>query len=167
MSNFPDATASNSLPEREITYSFYVILKLASNMHFKTTHQILNLSWHASFIFYYRQPLFNVHSAFWCCLNFWSIGMNAWVSPPLSGVWGKELHWWIKYSKSSEILLGIFAPWTNGSLFSNRISFSNIVYYICTIFLWKWSNIMHFESAPWILLAWCFSTRASVVKVLR
>ena len=34
------------------------------------------------------------------------------------------------------------------------------------ISVWKWTNTMNILSALWILMAWCFSTRASVATVL-
>ena len=34
------------------------------------------------------------------------------------------------------------------------------------IFIWNWSNTMNILSALWILMAWCFITRASVATVL-
>ena len=37
---------------------------------------------------------------------------------------------------------------------------------MCNSFIWNWSNTMNVYSALWILMAWCFSTRASVATVL-
>ena len=37
---------------------------------------------------------------------------------------------------------------------------------MCNIFIWNWSNKINVQSALWILMAWCFSTRASVATVL-
>ena len=37
---------------------------------------------------------------------------------------------------------------------------------MCNIFIWNWSNTMNVQSALWILMAWCLSTRASVATVL-
>ena len=37
---------------------------------------------------------------------------------------------------------------------------------MCSIFIWNRSNTMNVESALWILMAWCFSTRTSVATVL-
>ena len=53
-----------------------------------------------------------------------------------------------------------------GHFFQNVISFSDAVHLMCNIFIWSWSNTMNFWSALWILMAWCFSTRASVAIVL-
>ena len=36
---------------------------------------------------------------------------------------------------------------------------------ISAFFIWIWSNTMNFYSALWMLMAWCFSTRASVATV--
>ena len=53
-----------------------------------------------------------------------------------------------------------------GHFFKNVILFRNFVHHKCDIFIWNWSNTMNVESALWILMAWCFSTRASVATVL-
>ena len=54
-----------------------------------------------------------------------------------------------------------------GHFFQNVILFSNVVHYKCNIFfVWNWSNTMNVYSALWMLMAWCFSTRASVATVL-
>ena len=37
---------------------------------------------------------------------------------------------------------------------------------MCNIFIWNWSNRINVQSALWILMAWCFSTRASVATML-
>ena len=34
------------------------------------------------------------------------------------------------------------------------------------LFVWNWSNAVDIRSALWILMAWCFSTRASVATML-
>ena len=34
------------------------------------------------------------------------------------------------------------------------------------IFVWNWFNTVNIKSVLWILMAWCFSTRASVATVL-
>ena len=57
--------------------------------------------------------------------------------------------------------------------------FANIIFAICKQFIvciimsyyfhfsvWNWSNAMNIQSAPRILMAWCWSTRASVATVL-
>ena len=49
--------------------------------------------------------------------------------------------------------------------FRNLILFSN-VYYKCDFFLRQWSNAIHIWSALWVLMIWCFSTRASGATVL-
>ena len=36
----------------------------------------------------------------------------------------------------------------------------------CNIVVWNWFNTMKMLSALWVLMAWCFSTRASVTIVL-
>ena len=46
------------------------------------------------------------------------------------------------------------------------ISVPNVIHYQCNLFIWNWSNEMDIWSALWILMAWCFSTRASVVTML-
>ena len=51
-----------------------------------------------------------------------------------------------------------------GPFFQNVILFSIVVYCKCEIFVW--SNITNILSTLWILMAWCFSTRASVTTVL-
>ena len=53
-----------------------------------------------------------------------------------------------------------------GHCFQNVISFYDAVHLMCNIFIWNWSNTMNVQSALWILMAWCFSTRASVATVL-
>ena len=57
-------------------------------------------------------------------------------------------------------------PQTTGYFFQNEILFYDIVPYNCNISLWNWSNTMIIESTLWILMAWCFSTRASVAKLM-
>ena len=57
--------------------------------------------------------------------------------------------------------------------------FANIILAICKQFIvciimsyyfhfsvWNWSNAMNIQSAPRMLMAWCWSTRASVATVL-
>ena len=56
--------------------------------------------------------------------------------------------------------------WLGHFFFQNVISFSDAVHLMCNIFIWNWSNTMNAYSALWILMAWCFSTRASVATVL-
>ena len=46
------------------------------------------------------------------------------------------------------------------------ISFSTVVHYDCNIFVWNWSNAVDIWSALWILMPWCWSTRASVATGL-
>ena len=41
-----------------------------------------------------------------------------------------------------------------------------IIHYICNNLAWNCSNTMHILSELWLLMAWCFSTRASVATVL-
>ena len=53
-----------------------------------------------------------------------------------------------------------------GHFFQNVILFSNLAHQKCNIFVWKWFNTMNVWSPLWILMAWCFSTRASVTTVL-
>ena len=53
-----------------------------------------------------------------------------------------------------------------GEFFSNVISFSNFVQYQCHILVPKLSNTLNNSSALWILMACCFSTRASVATIL-
>ena len=55
---------------------------------------------------------------------------------------------------------------TGSFFFQNVVSFSDAVHLMCNIFIWNWSNTMNVKSALWILMAWCFSTRASVATVL-
>ena len=55
---------------------------------------------------------------------------------------------------------------TGSFFFQNVISFSGAVHLMCNIFIWNWSNTINVKSAVWILMAWCFSTRASVATVL-
>ena len=38
--------------------------------------------------------------------------------------------------------------------------------YQCNISVWNWSITMNIYSALWVLMPWCFSTRASVATVL-
>ena len=53
-----------------------------------------------------------------------------------------------------------------GHFFQNGNSFSDAVHLMCNIFIWNWSDTMNVSSALRILMAWCFSTRASVATVL-
>ena len=53
-----------------------------------------------------------------------------------------------------------------GHFFQNVISFSDAIHLMCISRIWNWSNTMNVSSALWILMAWCFSTRASVATVL-
>ena len=53
-----------------------------------------------------------------------------------------------------------------GICFQNVISFSNVIPYKCHISVSNWSNTISIYSALWILMTWCFSTRASVATVL-
>ena len=46
----------------------------------------------------------------------------------------------------------------------NVILFSNIGSYNCNISIWNWIQ-WNIEPALWVLMAWCFSTRASVATV--
>ena len=55
---------------------------------------------------------------------------------------------------------------TGSFFFQNKISFSNVVHYECHILVWNLSNIIAISSAQWVLMPWCFSTRASVATVL-
>ena len=50
--------------------------------------------------------------------------------------------------------------------FQNVIIFSNVIPYKCNILAWNWSNTMNIFSALWLLMVWCFSTRASVATLL-
>ena len=52
------------------------------------------------------------------------------------------------------------------SFFQNIIKFSNVVPCICNSSVWNYSNKMSIYSSLLILMAWCFSTRASVDTVL-
>ena len=51
-------------------------------------------------------------------------------------------------------------------LFSNAILFSHVEHYKYNISVWIWSYTMNISSALWVLMAWCFSTRASVATLL-
>ena len=53
-----------------------------------------------------------------------------------------------------------------GHFFQTVISFFDAVHLMCNSFIWNWFNTMNVWSALWILMAWCFSTRASVAIVL-
>ena len=50
--------------------------------------------------------------------------------------------------------------------FQNVIEFPNVVPYGSNISVWNWSNTTSIYSALSILMAWCFSTSASVATVL-
>ena len=50
--------------------------------------------------------------------------------------------------------------------FFSKPFFSNVVHYKCNIIISNWANTMSVQSTFWILMAWCFSTRASVATVL-
>ena len=52
-------------------------------------------------------------------------------------------------------------------VFQHLILSSNLVSWQCNIFAWNWNNAMQgFFSALSILMAWCFSTRASIATLL-
>ena len=51
--------------------------------------------------------------------------------------------------------------------FQNIISFPNDVQCKCNISAWNWSNTMNILLALWELMAWCFSTKVSVVTLLK
>ena len=53
-----------------------------------------------------------------------------------------------------------------GFFFQNAILFSCVAHYRYNISVWNWSNTMLISSAPWVLMVWYFSTRASVATVL-
>ena len=53
-----------------------------------------------------------------------------------------------------------------GHFFQNVILFSNAVHYKRNILQWNHSSTMNILSTLWTLMAWCFSTRASVATVL-
>ena len=53
------------------------------------------------------------------------------------------------------------------NFFQNLVLFGRVVHFEWNIFVWNWSNTINNYSALWILMAWCFSTRASVATVLR
>ena len=46
------------------------------------------------------------------------------------------------------------------------LTLKRLGHYKCNIAVWNWSNAMDICSALWILMAWCFSTRASATTVL-
>ena len=54
-----------------------------------------------------------------------------------------------------------------GILMLNVILCTDVVHHKWNIVAWNWSNTINSFSALWILMAWCFSTRASVATVLR
>ena len=51
-------------------------------------------------------------------------------------------------------------------LFHNVILFSNVSHYKCNFLVWTGSKTMNVWSVLWLLMAWCFSTRASVATVV-
>ena len=57
---------------------------------------------------------------------------------------------------------------STGTFFFFKISFHFLmfIHYKCHILVWNWSNTMNISSALWVLMSWCFSTRASVATVL-
>ena len=57
-------------------------------------------------------------------------------------------------------------PVNNCVFFSKRDFFSCVVHYECKISVWNWSNAMNILSALWVLMVWCFNTRASVATLL-
>ena len=75
-------------------------------------------------------------------------------------------------SHTVQILLLTHIPFTLltlkwlGHFFQYVISFSNVVHHKRNILIWNWSNKINISSALWILMAWCFSTRASVATLL-
>ena len=81
-----------------------------------------------------------------------------------------------RFSKATDsplctiLTTGIYCPPLTlkrlGHFFQNVISFFDAVHLMCNSFIWNWSNTMNVKLALWILMAWCFSTRASVATVL-
>ena len=67
---------------------------------------------------------------------------------------------------SNNTLDRLTLKWLGHCFFQNVISFSDVVHLMCNIFIWNWFNTMNVYSALWILMAWCFSIRASVATVL-
>ena len=82
------------------------------------------------------------------------------------------LHWsksdtinWIALSSDSSWQVKLTLKQL-GHFFQNVISFSNVVHYEWNILLWNHSNTINILPTLWVLMAWCFSTRASVATVL-
>ena len=78
------------------------------------------------------------------------------VTPCING-------WWLKNKAAKELWLLTFEELNNFFFF---FSFLIFVFNRCNIFVSNWSNAMDIWTALWILMAWCFSTRASVATVL-
>ena len=53
-----------------------------------------------------------------------------------------------------------------GNFCQNVILFSHVVHHEWNILVWNYSNRMNILRTLWILMAWCFCTRASVATVL-
>ena len=74
--------------------------------------------------------------------------------------------WWMFCCYMLTLVSWIYPnPLTTG-YFLMHISFCNTTPHNCNISVWNWYTIMIIQSALWILMSWCFSTRASVVTVL-
>ena len=74
-----------------------------------------------------------------------------------------ELHWGAHFNHHG--VIGLTLKWP-GHCFQNVILFSNDIHNKCNTFVSNRPNTMKVESALWILMAWCFSTRASLATVL-
>ena len=75
--------------------------------------------------------------------------------------------WYIFQPLNCSVFVYSFIYWSTLFIhFQIVISFSRIVSYYSNISVWNWFNTINIHSALWILMAWCFSTRASVATVL-
>ena len=126
----------------------------------------------------FKDVFFNENFVFWLKFN-WSTSLRS-NSPKLSIGSSDSLvpHWReaITQTIDDQVHLCIYASPGLGVIvltlkrpvhFSqNTILFSYNVHNKCNTLVWNWPNTMNIQSALWILMAWCFSTRASVVTVL-
>ena len=72
--------------------------------------------------------------------------------------------WWKAWG--GDRVTNLALPLNNWGIFSTFNFFFNVFHHRCNILSWNWSNTRNVVSALWVLMAWGFSTRASVARVL-
>ena len=90
-----------------------------------------------------------------------AVGEGKWF-----GGWGHRTYLTLKQRGNYfqfVILFSLVVQYEHGFLCNKN---SIAIPYECNNLIRNYSNTMHIRSALWILMAWCFSTRASVTTVL-